>query len=207
MSDDIAFRFGNRAWESYPLKAETFASWVHDHHGDGETVNLFMDYETFGEHQWEDTGIFDFMRHMPEAILRNPRFSFRTPSQAAAAIDPIARIDIPRPTSWADAERDMTAWLGNDMQRAAARALYELAPLARAAGKLGRNDILENWRKLSTSDHVYYMCTKFDQDGDVHKYFSPHESPHEAFIAFMNAVDDLGRRAKDVVGDNLPISA
>jgi alpha-amylase len=207
LSDDIAFRFSNRAWAHWPLSADRFANWLHELGESERFVGLYMDYETFGEHQWEDTGIFEFMRHLPQAVLRHPRFSFKTPSQAAAGIDPIARIDIPHSTSWADAERDMTAWLGNDMQRAATKALYELAPIARAAAELGRADILQNWRRLSTSDHVYYMCTKFDQDGDVHKYFSPHDSPHEAFIAFMNAIDDLGRRAKAVVGDGWKQSA
>ena len=156
-------------------------------------INLFMDYETFGEHQWADTGIFEFMEHLPEQALRNPGLRFRTPSQISAEQDPVARLDIPHPVSWADAERDLTAWLGNDMQRSAHAALYDLAgPVARVSGL--HPELLAAWRKLSTSDHVYYMCTKFFSDGDVHKYFSPYDSPHDAFISFMNVLEDLRQR-------------
>lgn len=202
LSDDIAFRFSNRSWAAWPLFADTFARWVHNVPRDDQFIGLFMDYETFGEHQWEDTGIFDFMRHLPREILRAEHFNFRTPSQVIQAHPPVGVVDVQEPVSWADAERDLTAWLGNEMQRAAARALYNLVePVHRAAGQ-GRMDLLENWRRLSTSDHVYYMCTKYDQDGDVHKYFSPHGGPHEAFIAFMNAVDDLRRRLREFQKDH-----
>ena len=196
LSDDIAFRFSNRAWESWPLRSETFAKWLHQTPEHEQFVGLYMDYETFGEHQWHDTGIFDFMRHLPSAILDSGRFEFRTPSEVLSTYKPVGTIDVPHPVSWADAERDLTAWLGNEMQRAATNSLYELVPAAHRAAAAGRSDLLEQWRRLSTSDHVYYMCTKYDQDGDVHKYFSPHESPHEAFIAFMNAVEDLRKRLR-----------
>jgi alpha-amylase len=130
------------------------------------------------------------MEHVPRAILENQRFRFRTPSEIAAESDPIARLAIPHPTSWADAERDLTAWLGNPMQRSANEALYSLAPAVRKAPQ----HLLTHWQRLSTSDHLYYMCTKWFSDGDVHKYFSPYASPHDAFIAFMNVIDDLSRR-------------
>ncbi|MCC6408868.1 MAG: polysaccharide deacetylase family protein [Planctomycetes bacterium] len=198
LSDDIAFRFSNRAWSEWPLTTERFASWVHALPPEDQFVGLFMDFETFGEHQWKDTGIFDFMSHLPEAILRHPRFSFATPSEIAARFDPISRLDIPHPVSWADAERDLTAWLGNHMQRAAHEALYSLAPAVRKAAAAGRTDLYEKWKKLTTSDHVYYQCTKWFSDGDVHKYFSPYSSPHDAFIAFMNVLDDLARRVARV---------
>ena len=196
-SDDIAFRFSNKAWEEWPLKAERFAQWIHAAEADDAFIGLFMDYETFGEHQWEETGIFAFMEALPDAILADERIRFRTPSEVAAERDPVARLEIPRPVSWADAERDVSAWLGNPMQRSANEALYALAPAVRALGETGRKgraSLQQQWRRLSTSDHLYYMCTKWFSDGDVHKYFSPYASPHDAFIAFMNVLDDLARR-------------
>ena len=191
-SDDIAFRFSNRAWSEWPLSADRFAHWLHQLPERSEWVGLFMDYETFGEHQWADTGIFDFMAYLPGAILANPRFRFQTPCEVLAQHDPVARLDIPHPISWADTERDLTAWLGNPMQLAAQAALYDLMPALLAAED---PDLAADWRRLTTSDHLYYMCTKWFADGDVHKYFSPYNDPHDAFIAFMNVLDDLSRRA------------
>jgi alpha-amylase len=158
-----------------------------------------MDYETFGEHQWADTGIFQFMEHLPKNVLRSGRFAFRTPSEAIAEHDLVGRLDVPHPVSWADTERDLTAWLGNHMQRAAGAALYEHAGPFRAAGR-SHPELLRSWRRLTTSDHLYYMCTKWSADGDVHKYFSPYGSPHDAFIAFMNVLDDLERRRRQAGG-------
>ncbi len=192
LSDDIAFRFGDRGWDHFPLSSETFASWIHAANGSGQLVNLFMDYETFGEHQWEDTGIFAFMRELPAAVLRHPEGGFATPSEAAARFAPLDAISFPRFVSWADVERDLSAWLGNAMQLSAQRSLYELREPVIATGD---ERLLEDWRRLTTSDHLYYMCTKWFQDGDVHKYFSPYESPYEAHIAFMNALADVALRA------------
>jgi alpha-amylase len=195
-SDDIAFRFSNRGWEEWPLSAEKFARWVADVPPEARQVGLFMDYETIGEHQWEETGIFDFMEHMPAALLKHPRFAFRTPSEVADLEPPTEMLEVPHPVSWADAERDLSAWLGNPMQRAAHEALYEVYPDVRRAADAGRPELLERWRKLSTSDHVYYMCTKGASDGEVHAHFSPYEGPHEAYVMFMNVLDDLARRAR-----------
>ena len=191
LSDDIAFRFSNRGWDEWPMDAKKFTKWVMDLPESDDVVGLFMDFETFGEHQWEDTGIFDFMRHLPSAILEEERLSFALPSEIAAEVDPIARLDAPLPVSWADAERDLTAWLGNPMQRAAHEALYDLGPHVRGTGDPA---LLETWRKLTTSDHFYYMCVKFFSDGDVHKYFSPYSSPYDAYIALMNVMGDLRQR-------------
>jgi hypothetical protein len=155
-----------------------------------------MDYETFGEHQWAETGIFRFFEGIPAAILKEPRFRFRTPSEVAAEHDPIARLVLPRPVSWADAERDVSAWLGNPMQRSANEALYAIRPDVVELAESGDAVLYDRWRRLSTSDHLYYMCTKHFSDGEVHKYFSPYASPHDAFIAFMNVLDDLARRVK-----------
>jgi alpha-amylase len=197
-SDDIAFRFSNREWPEYPLMAERFAEWLHRAQPDDAFVGLFMDYETFGEHQNKDTGILEFMRHLPRFVLADPRFSFRTPAEVAAAHEPVAELAIPTTLSWADKERDLTAWLENDMQKEAHARLYELLPRARAAAAAGSPELLAVWRKLSTSDHVYYMSTKWHSDGDVHQYFTPYDSPHDSYIIFMHVLDDLSARIDDV---------
>jgi alpha-amylase len=194
LSDDISFRFSNHGWSEWPLTAEKYAGWLHGLPAEDDYVGLFMDYETFGEHQWKETGIFPFMEHLPAQIMREGRFSFRTPAEVVASCDPVARLDVPHPVSWADTERDLTAWLGNHMQREAQAALYALNPLTRGTPPDGHPALMESWRRLSTSDHLYYMCTKWFADGDVHKYFTPYGTPHDAFIAFMNVLDDLARR-------------
>ncbi len=188
LSDDIAFRFGERSWKEYPLTAEKFSQWASAYNGDGEIINLFMDYETFGEHQWEDTGIFEFLRHFPSEFLKHPDNNFVTPSEAIERYEPVGEIEAPHYVSWADAERDISAWRSNEIQHDALRCIYELE---RDVIELDDPEITHNWRKLQTSDHFYYMCTKWFQDGDVHKYFNPYESPYEAFIAFINVVNDL----------------
>jgi len=191
LSDDIAFRFSNRGWPGWPLTAEKFANWVHQINGNGVTVNLFMDYETFGEHQWAETGIFDFMRHLPARILEHPDNDFRTPSEVADAYEPVDTLDVPFMVSWADIERDLSAWLGNAMQ---SNALHEVHSLEQHVKACGDEAVLRDWRMLQTSDHFYYMCTKWFADGDVHKYFNPYESPYDAYINFMNVLDNLKAR-------------
>ncbi|RKJ79861.1 MULTISPECIES: glycoside hydrolase family 57 protein [unclassified Pyramidobacter] len=188
LSDDIAFRFSNRGWDQWPLTAEKFAGWAHAVNGAGELINLFMDYETFGEHQWAETGIFDFMEALPAAVFADPNFDFVTPSQAAERYSPIARIDVPNAISWADVERDLTAWIGNDMERDAIETVYSLKEKVLADGGEG---IVRTWRRLQTSDHFYYMCTKWFSDGDVHKYFNPYGTPYDAYINYMNVLSDF----------------
>ncbi len=194
LSDDIAFRFSNRGWAQWPLSAETYTSWVNKINGAGQLVNLFMDYETFGEHQWADTGIFDFMQKLPELILSHPHNEFLTPAQAIEKYEPMDAIDIHNLLSWADMERDTSAWMGNDMQRHALEKLYALEGAIKLSGD---ELLLEDWRKLQTSDHFYYMCTKYFSDGDVHKYFNPNDTPYEAYIAFMNILNDLALRLRE----------
>lgn len=189
LSDDIAFRFSNRAWKEFPLTAPKYAEWIKN--TNGNFINLFMDYETFGEHQWEDTGIFEFMKFLPKE-LKNREITFTTPSEEADE-KPVAEINIPYFISWADLERDLSAWLGNEMQRAAAEELYKIE---KEVLKSKNERIIEDWRKLQTSDHFYYMCTKWFSDGDVHKYFNPYESPYEAFIRFMNILQDIKMRCE-----------
>jgi len=191
LSDDIAFRFSSREWREWPLDAAKFATWLGAINGAGELVNLFMDYETFGEHQWADTGIFDFLRALPTELLKHPDNDFVTVGEAARRFAPRDEIDAPDFYSWADTERDLSAWLGNPMQQDAARRLYALEkPVLRTRDER----LIGSWRRLGTSDHLYYMCTKWWQDGDVHKYFSPYASPYEAFISYMNALHDLELR-------------
>ncbi len=200
LSDDIAFRFSSRDWPEWPLTAEKFARWVSEHNGNGEVVNLFMDYETFGEHQWDSTGIFDFLRELPGRILSHPDNDFKTPSEVVRAYPTRGELDVARYVSWADIERDLSAWRSNAMQEAALGALYRLEGEVLSSGD---ERLAEDWRKLQTSDHFYYMCTKWFADGDVHKYFNPYDSPYEAFIAHRNAVEDLHLRIKKV---GLPIN-
>lgn len=195
LSDDIAFRFSERSWPEWPLTAEKFSRWVGDVNGSGEVVNLFMDFETFGEHQWEDTGIFEFLRELPYEIYKHPDNDFISPSDAARRFAPKATLDVPDYVSWADLERDVSAWLGNDMQMDAAQKLYDIE---RDVLELEDEALIEDWRRLQTSDHFYYMCTKWWSDGDVHTYFSPYESPYEAFIAFMNVLHDIRLRIHDM---------
>ncbi len=194
LSDDIAFRFSDRNWPDWPLSTERFASWLDALPGEDECVGLFMDFETFGEHQWEETGILRFLAELPAAALASGRFRFRTPAQVVEKHKPGPELNIPSPVSWADAERDLTAWLDNSMQQAAHSTLFELLKLVELNGASGEAQFLETWRRLSTSDHFYYMCTKFFSDGDVHKYFSPFATPHDAYITWMNVAQDFRRR-------------
>ena len=188
LSDDIAFRFSSKTWEEWPLTTEKFVGWLNNLDPKEEVVNLFMDYETFGEHQWHETGIFDFLKFLPETVFNNSNFTFSTPSEVAEKLQSVSAIHVPHPISWADEERDLTAWLGNDLQEEAFNKLYSLS------GKISKCKdpaILEDWNWLQTSDHFYYMCTKFFSDGDVHEYFNPYESPYEAFINYMNVLSDF----------------
>lgn len=195
LSDDIAFRFSDKGWQEFPLTADKFKNWVHRIAGYGETVNLFMDYETFGEHQWESTGIFDFLDHLPSEIFTHPDFDFKTPSEVIASYHAREVYDAHDFTSWADSERDLSAWLSNSMQKEAIKRIYSIEHDVMACGN---PDILKIWERLQTSDHFYYMCTKFWNDGDVHKYFSPFISPYEAYMYYMNVFSDLECSVKEL---------
>ncbi len=191
LSDDIAFRFGNKAWEGWPLTADKYTTWLNDSLSDGEVVNLFMDYETFGENVWQDTGIFDFFKDIIGHWNNNQYNTFYTISGAADAFNGQEAISMPDTVTWADTERDLTAWLGNAMQQEAMRHLYNLEDDVQRSGD---NDLITDWGRLTTSDHPYYMCTKWSNDGDVHAYFSPYDSPYEAFLYYMNTVRDVRYR-------------
>jgi alpha-amylase len=194
LSDDIAFRFSNRQWDGFPLMADTYANWLHSIAGQGEVINLFMDYETFGEHQWADTGIFEFFRILPKTILDHHDFCFMTPKEVSAKLNPMAQLNVPHFISWADVERNLSAWLGNPLQDSAAESIYKLE---NDVYQTKDDNLIEVWQQLQTSDHFYYMCTKWFSDGDVHKYFNPYESPHQAYIAFMNVLNDLKEQIKN----------
>ena len=186
LSDDIAFRFSNQGWDQYPLTADKFAQWVAEDNGD--VVNLFMDYETFGEHQKADTGIFDFMKALPKAILNQGDICFSTVSEAAKSSQPVGVLHCPHVMSWADEERDVTAWLGNELQNEAFSKLYALKDKVKS---LKNADYEYVWNFMQTSDHFYYMATKWLSDGDVHSYFNPYGSSYEAFINYMNVLSDF----------------
>ncbi len=188
LSDDLAFRFGDKSWSGYPLTVDRYSEWLRDATHDGSIVNLLMDYETFGEHQWEDTGIFDFFKGLIGNWAERPDRTFYTVTEAADTFEAVDEVSAPRTVTWADTERDLTAWLGNAMQHEAMRHLYALEHDVLHSGD---NDLIDDWRKLQTSDHAYYMCTKWFNDGDVHAYFSPYNSPYDAFMYYMNAIRDL----------------
>lgn len=187
LSDDIAFRFGNQAWSEWPLTADKFSNWLNSD-PDAQTFNLFMDYETFGEHQWEASGIFDFLDHLPARWMATPGNTFMTVSEAIDSFEAKDYIDVPQTVTWADTERDLSAWLGNPMQHTSIQSLYDLQEAVLDTKDLS---LIEDWRRLQTSDHFYYMCTKWWSDGDIHAYFSPYDTPYEAYINFMNAYHDV----------------
>lgn len=192
LSDDIAFRFSNQGWKDWPLTTEKYVHWINSIPSEQPIVNLFMDYETFGEHQWADTGIFDFLGELPKEFLKHgDDRTFMTLSEAIDSFEPVDEVDVPQTITWADTERDLTAWLGNSMQHDAITQVYDLEDRIL---KTKDKTLVADWRKLQTSDHFYYMCTKYFNDGDVHAYFSPYESPYIAFIAFMNVLHDLRYR-------------
>ena len=190
LSDDIAFRFSEQSWEGWPLTADKFASWIEAKNGSSELVNLFMDFETFGEHQWEETGIFEFLHAVVPELLRRSSTTFVTPSEALERFTAKESLSMKDVVTWADTDRDLTAWTGNDLQQHALQSLYALKPLVYKKG----GEALSTWRKLQTSDHFYYMCTKWSADGDVHAYFSPYNTPYEAHTSFMHALQDFKLR-------------
>ncbi len=185
LSDNISFRFSKSDWPGHPVTAEKFAEWVHSSPEQCQVVNLFMDYETFGEHHWKESGIFDFLKVLPEKIMQNTAWDFCTPSEVIRRHVAVAPLSFYRTTSWADQERDLSAWTGNRMQQTALAGVYQLEEPLR---QLGNPTFFEVWRKLQGSDHFYYMSTKWYGDASVHSYFSPYETPYDAFINYMNAL-------------------
>ncbi|GET30209.1 glycoside hydrolase family 57 protein [Prolixibacter sp. SD074] len=199
LSDDISFRFSNKEWNEYPLTAEKFLNWMTDLDKKEEMLNLFMDYETFGEHQTADSGILKFLKSLPEVILKNGSFTFDTPSEIIEKYQPISAVHVPHSISWADEERDLSAWLGNELQEEAFGKLYDLKDrMLRCTDQV----MIKDWNYLQISDHFYYMCTKFFSDGEVHKYFNPYATPYEAFINYMNVLSDFRIRLNALVPES-----
>jgi alpha-amylase len=196
LSDDIAFRFSEEAWNEWPLTTEKLVNWMDHMDEKEEVVNIFMDYETFGEHQKKESGIFEFLKSLPAAVLSSETYEFGTPSEAIKKYQPIAVAHVPHSISWADEERDLSAWLGNSLQDEAFTKLYELRD---DVLKLNDARINKDWNYLQSSDHFYYMCTKFFSDGDVHSYFNPYNSPYDAFINYMNVLSDFKIRIKELL--------
>ncbi len=196
LSDDIAFRFSDRGWSDWPLTGEKYLSWIKAAAQKEDIVNLFMDYETFGEHQKAASGIFDFMRALPEIVIKDGEFEFVTPTQAAKKHRPVGELDVMDPISWADEERDVTAWLGNELQN---DAFNKLNDQAEKLALLNDETLWSDFGHLQESDHFYYMCTKFFSDGAVHKYFNPYDTPYEAFINYMNVLSDFILRVDDAI--------
>ena len=200
LSDDIAFRFSNKGWPEYPLTAEKYVDWLNLTPENEEVINLFMDYETFGEHQWKETGIFDFLEALPGSVFSNSPFTFSTPSEIARKLQVVSAVNVPHPISWADEERDLTAWLGNEMQHEAFDKLYSLGEKVYESDDDG---IKQDYAYLQVSDHFYYMSTKFFSDGEVHSYFNPYDTPYDAFINYMNVLSDFEIRVNAAVLSNV----
>ncbi|HPR32556.1 MAG TPA: polysaccharide deacetylase family protein [Prolixibacteraceae bacterium] len=196
LSDDISFRFSNSAWSEYPLTSEKYVAWLLKIKENEEIVNLFMDYETFGEHQKASSGILNFLSELPATALKTKKIAFATPSEIVDTHQPVSPAHVPHPISWADEERDLSAWLGNDLQEEAFNKLYSVTSRMELCTD---PELVKDWEYLQISDHFYYMCTKFFSDGEVHKYFNPYDSPYEAFINYMNVLSDFILRLNKAV--------
>ena len=200
LSDDISFRFSNKNWNQYPLTTEKFANWLNHIDKREENVNIFIDYETFGGRQSGESGIFEFLKHMPQSIFKLTDYTFSFPTDIIRNQQPVSSISVPTPISWADEERDLTAWLGNDLQKEAFGKLYGLCDLVE---KSVDPKIKIDWKYLQASDHFYYMSTKFFTDRPSYTYVNPYESPYDAFINYMNVLSDFTIRVKKDFKDNI----
>jgi len=190
LSDDLSYRFSNKNWNKYPLTAEKFVDWMNAD-DKSEIINLFINYESLGKRQPASSGIFDFFKKLPEVALKSGKLKFATPSEVVDEYQPVSSVKVPNTISWADEEKDMAAWLGNEMQEEAFNNLYDLSDKM----KMVKNkDMIRDWNYLQTSDHFYYMCTKVFSDGEIHDSFNPYESPYEAFINYMNVLNDFTLR-------------
>lgn len=198
LSDDIALRFSNRSWPSWPLTADKFKSWLDGLQENEEIINLFMNYETFGANHSSESGIHEFLKALPETILNDKTYAFITPSKAVSKLQPVSAVQVPDATSWGDEERDVTAWLGNEMQNEAVDTLYKLTDLV---SKCTDTAILKDWQYLQSSDHFYYMATKFFANGGNKAYQNPYQTPYDAFINYMNVLTDFSQRLKQSVPD------
>ena len=194
LTDDVGFRFSARWWPEWPLTASKYADWLAT--TKGEVINIFPDYETFGEHHWPETGIHSFLQHLPEEILKFEHLKMVTPKEVVEKHSSAGEVDVPEAegtVSWADIKRDQSGWLGNVMQWAYYNTLCRLDPFIRESGD---EEFLRLWRDFQTSDHLYYMFTAGGGPGDVHSYFSPYESPMDAFVAAQTLLNDFEARLR-----------
>ena len=198
-SDDISFRFSNTGWNEFPLTAEKYAGWMKSLPKEEEIINIFINYETFGQLQPKSSGIFDFFSHLPDMVMKTKELEFATPAEVIKKLQPVSAIHVPQPISWADEERDLTAWLGNELQKEAFDKLYQMKERMRDCTD---KRMQKDWNYLQTNDHLYYMCTKFFSDGEVHKFFNPYANPYEAFINYMNVLSDFSLRLNALVPKN-----
>jgi alpha-amylase len=193
LSDDIAFRYSDKTWKEWPLTGKKFISWLGRLPRQEKMVCLAMDYETFGEHKPYSSGIFTFLNDFIVEVLKSRKFKFANPSEMSHLLSAEHTIIAEDAVSWADEARDISAWLGNAMQRDAFESLVCLQHAVMAGGDPA---LIDAYRHLQTSDHFYYMSTKDGADGEVHQYFSPYKSPYEAFMNYMNILADLEMRVK-----------
>jgi alpha-amylase len=191
LTDDIGFRFSSHSWEEYPLTADKYATWLA--RTPGQCINIFCDYETFGEHQWADTGIFEFLRVLPGEIFGHENLRFATPAEIARDIPPERELSVPNYVSWADLERDTSCWLGNALQQACFIYQKRLETPVKDSGDL---ELLQIWRTLGLSDHLYYIFTHGGGPGEVHSYFSPYGTPYDASVTYFSVLADMHHRLK-----------
>jgi len=187
LSDDIAFRFSDWNWDQYPLTADKFINWIAATPASEKVINLFMNYETFGELQGVQTGIFEFLKALPY-FAEQKKIAFATPSEIIGKLKPVDQITVIYPISWADEERDVSAWLGNELQKEAFHKVHDIGERVRLSKD---RRLMQDWYYLQTSDHLYYMSTKHFSDGAVHRHYSPYDSPYEAFMNYMNVLSDF----------------
>jgi alpha-amylase len=203
LSDDLSFRFSNRHWNQYPLTTEKFVSWIKKIDKKEENINIFIDYETIGGRQPADSGIFEFIKHLPKTVFKMTDCTFSTPSEIVRNQQPIASVCVPNPISWADEERDLTAWLGNDLQNEAFSKLYGLR---NHVDQCQDPKIQIDWKYLQSSDHFYYMSTKFFSDRPTYSYVNPFESPYAAFINYMNVLNDFAIRTIEAAKNSAKVT-
>ena len=194
LSDDIATHFSDRNWSEYPLSSEKYASWVESSLQDTDVLNLFMNYEVIGYYNNAQSGIFDFLRYFIKNISANPNYQFLLPKEVAKKHPAKGVLPVPYPISWTDEERDITSWLGNELQKEAFSELFKVQPLVR---KKKNAELIEDYSRLQGSEHFYFMRTKLFSGTDYHKYLLPYDSPYEAFINYMNVLSDFIERVNN----------
>lgn len=200
LSDNIAYQFSDHSWDQWPLTSEKYAAWLNAVNENEEVVNLFMDYMTFGERHPRSTGIFEFMRYLPKQIFEQDKYEFLTPTEVVNKHNAVAPVHVPYPISWSEEERDLSIWLGNDLQNDAFNSLCDLGDKVRFVDD---EDIIKDWEKLQDSDHYYYMGTKWLADGSTRRFKNVYSSPYDAYINYMNVLSDLTSRINEGVRNKM----